>query len=162
MEIGSYDGEGIAMLSNKYPDKMFYSIDPFIEDGNTSDSSGIKKGCPLSEIRKLFVKNTKALKNITHFDMTTEEFIERDLYRNLLIDLLFIDGDHSEEGTLMDLSLALLLASNKRVFVIMDDLYLDSVVSALHDFEMNYPKVKINYFFDEIRKVYTIACFYLP
>jgi hypothetical protein len=36
MEIGSFDGEGIAMLCKKFPDQQFYSIDPFIEDGHTT------------------------------------------------------------------------------------------------------------------------------
>ena len=58
LEIGSYDGEGIAMLSNKFPDKTFYSIDPFIEDGHTS-GNGVGKGDLFTAIREVFYNNTK-------------------------------------------------------------------------------------------------------
>ena len=161
MEIGSYDGEGIALLSNAFPGKMFYSIDPFIEDGNTINASGVEKGRPLNEIRDIFAENTKNCKNITHFDMTTEEFIKRKLYKDLLVDVLFIDGDHSTESTLIDLSLAMLLSKNNRLFVVMDDLYLDGVVTALDCFKGDHPEVEVKSFYDKINGVYTTAFFYL-
>ena len=162
MEIGSYDGEGIALLSNAFPDKMFYSIDPFIEDGNTINSSGGKKGDSLDEIRDLFVKNTRNFKNIIHYDMTSEEFIKRKLYKDLLIDILFIDGDHSVEGTSIDLTLAVLLSKNKHLFVVMDDLYLEGVASALDRFRIDHPEVEIKSNYDTVNKVFTTAYLCLP
>lgn len=161
LEIGSFDGEGIAMLSKKFPDKSFYSIDPFVEDGNTINSSGVEKGKSLDKIRNTFIENTKDCKNIIHFDMTSEEFVIKELYENLFIDILFIDGDHSNKGTSTDLTLAILLSKNKRLFVVMDDLYLDGVTTALNHFKITYPGIKVDYFYDNINKVLTTAFFYL-
>ncbi len=162
MEIGSYDGEGIAMLSRTYPDKKFYSIDPFIEDGNTSNLTCIKKGEPLNEIRDEFIENIRRHRNITYFDMTSGEFIRQELYKNLSVDILFIDGDHSDEGATIDLTLAVLLSKDKRLFVVMDDLYLAGVVSALDRFRIAHPEVEIKCSYDKINSVYTAAFFYLP
>jgi hypothetical protein len=162
MEVGSFDGEGIAMLSKRFSNKRFYSIDPFIEDGNTVNSTNIKKGEPINEIRKLFLKNTQYCDNIIHFDMTSEEFIKQELYKNMFIDILFIDGDHSDKGTSIDLILAMLLSENKHLFVVIDDLYLDGVIYALDRFRIAHPEIEIKSYFDTINKVYTTAFFYLP
>ncbi|MBC8128310.1 MAG: class I SAM-dependent methyltransferase, partial [Gloeobacteraceae cyanobacterium ES-bin-144] len=43
------------------------------------------------------------LENITHYKMTTQEFVRSDVYRDLNhVDILFVDGFHSEEQARQD------------------------------------------------------------
>jgi hypothetical protein len=143
LEIGSYDGEGIAMFSKMFPNKTFYSIDPFIEDGHTSRGTGVATGDPLNEIRETFLQNTKDCSNITHFDIKTEEFISRRLYDVVFPNVLFIDGDHSYECVKIDLQLAELLAKKNKLFVVMDDtVNIEGVVKALEEFKARHPEIR--------------------
>lgn len=144
LEIGSFDGSGIAMLSQQFPHKIFYSIDPFIEDGNTSLATGVGRGNLINQIREEYLQNTKDANNIVHFNMTSEEFIKRELYKTISPDVLFIDGDHSSEGVSIDLSLAALFARNKRIFVVMDDLFNEEVIKALDQFKKDHPEIVFN------------------
>jgi hypothetical protein len=145
MEIGSFDGEGIAMLSKKFPDKMFYSIDPFIEDGHTSRGTGVAPGKPLPGIREHFYKSIKDCGNVFHFDMTDEAFIRGRLYNLIYPDILFIDGDHSFESATLDLQLAELFAKSKRLLVIMDDtVNIEGVAKALSEFKTSHLEIVFN------------------
>jgi hypothetical protein len=142
LEIGSYDGEGIAMLSRLFPDKKFYSIDPFIEDGHTWQT---EIGHPMDNIRAAFYYHTNDYSNITHFDMTDKEFAEKELYKTISPDVLFIDGNHSFECVTLDLHLAELFAKNKRLFVVMDDTVLiEGVIKALNEFKERHPEITFN------------------
>ena len=143
LEIGSYHGDGIKMLSNKFPDRKFYSIDPFIEDGFTEQWSHKLKGESLQDIRIIFEQNIADKHNVRHFDMTTEEFIKNELYKDISVDILFIDGDHSFEGATLDLSLAVLLAEGKTIYVIMDDLQHETVFRAVDQFKETH-EIEIN------------------
>jgi hypothetical protein len=140
LEIGSYDGDGIATLSRMFPKKKFYSIDPFIEDGHTWQAP---VGQPMNNIRAEFVKNTKDYKNIIHFDMTDEKFLKKKLYKTISPDVLFIDGNHSYECVTLDLKLAELFAKKKRLYVVMDDtVNIEGVVKALAEFKLRHPEIE--------------------
>jgi hypothetical protein len=135
-EIGSYDGEGITMLGSRYPEKFFYSLDPFIEDGHTAAVTGVQKGGKLSGIRETFLARIKDRENIVHFDMTDNEFIEGKVYDLISPDVMFIDGDHSYEHVALDLRIAEILASKNPLWVIMDDtVNIEGVVRALNEFK---------------------------
>lgn len=157
MEIGSFDGEGIVFLSKKFPGRKYYAIDPFIEDGHTRQKTHTKKGLKIDYIRNKFVKNVNGSEIITHYDMTSKEFMDKELYNTISPDILFIDGDHSFEGATLDLSLAMLFANKKRLFVVMDDTQHKSVMEAVQTFASEYPKVQLN-FMKYLPSVY----FYLP
>ena len=145
LEIGSFDGEGIAMLSKRFPDKQFYSIDPFIEDGHTSKGTGVPTGDPLTEIRNIFLHNIKDCQNISYFDKTSEEFLKEKLYKTIYPDIIFIDGNHSYECVTIDLQLAELFAKNKRLYVVMDDtVNIEGVVKALVEFKLRHPEISFN------------------
>lgn len=112
VEIGSWIGESTCLLAwgLKGSEAKMYAIDNF--KGNASD--------PLARMRyqkrmsKLNLDNTKEIfdKNITHFNLeskvtaivadslsASKTFSEQ----SHSIDLLFIDGDHSEEATKNDI-----------------------------------------------------------
>lgn len=64
-----------------------------------------------SMVDDFWVDNTKTgqwfasfdLKNITHFRMTTQEFVKSDAYRDLEnVDILFVDGYHTEDQARLD------------------------------------------------------------
>jgi hypothetical protein len=140
LEIGAYDGEGVAMLSKRFLDIQFYCIDPFIEDGHTWQ--GVK-GEPIDNIRKLFLQNTQLCPNVTHFDMTSEEFLNREFYKTISPDVLFIDGNHSYECVTLDLKLAELFAKKKRLYVVMDDtVNIEGVVRALAEFKLRHHEIE--------------------
>ena len=142
LEIGSFDGEGIVMLSRLFPDKTFYSIDPFIEDGHTS-GNGVGKGDLLTVIRETFYKNIRTCGNIFHFDMTDDAFMKGRLYNLISPDVLFIDGNHSFEYVTLDLQLAELFAKKKKLFVVMDDtVNIEAVVRALDEFKLRHPEIR--------------------
>ncbi len=158
LEIGSFDGEGIAMLSKRFPDKIFYSIDPFIEDGHTSRGTGVVVGKPLPGIREHFYSSIKDCENVFHFDMTDEAFIRGRLYNLIYPDILFIDGNHSFESVTLDLRLAEVFARNKRLLVVMDDtVNIEGVARALGGFKTSHPEIVFNSLPD-----YGAVYFYIP
>jgi hypothetical protein len=130
LEIGSWDGEGIADLCDTFPNSEFYSIDPFIEDGNTMHISMMLAGEKLEHIKEQFKKNTCKLDNLRHYELTTQAFLNK--YSDILpeIDILLIDGDHSFLGASTDLLLASILAYKKDLIVFMDDFNKESVRKA--------------------------------
>jgi len=134
LEIGSFDGEGIASLCKKYPGSKFYSIDPFIEDGHTGHLTQDLRGDSLKNVEREFRKNTKDYSNLTHFKMTSEEFICSYWINLPDIDILIIDGDHSFPGATIDLTLAAMFARKKQIIVVMDDVCKESVGLALAGF----------------------------
>jgi hypothetical protein len=143
LEIGSYDGEGIALLSKAFPDKIFYCIDPFIEDGHTSAGTKVETGGALDQVKEWFFQNTSGCANIHHFDMTDWEFMKKELHKTIFPDVLFIDGNHSFECVTLDLQLAELFAKNRRLFVVMDDtVNIEGVVKALEDFKARHPEIE--------------------
>ena len=145
MEIGSFDGEGISSISKRHPERAFYSIDPFIEDGNTTQKTNKKRGQKIDDIRAKFVANTRKRKNIVNFDMTTKQFIDKKLYVDMNVSVLFIDGDHTYKSVLLDLSLASLLATNNKVCVVMDDVSHSGVKRAIAKFRETNTITKVHY-----------------
>jgi hypothetical protein len=129
LEIGSFDGTGIAGLCKQFPDRMFYSIDPFIEDGHTCHLTDKPKGYRILNICNQFYKNIENIKNIFHYEITTSEFITH--FKLPDIKILLIDGDHNFQGVWTDLALACLFAQQKEIIVIMDDVKKQSVDKAI-------------------------------
>lgn len=112
VEIGSWIGESTCLLASglKGSEAKMYAIDNF--KGNASDPSA--KMRYQERMSKLKIDNTKEIfdKNITHFNL--ESRITAIVADSITaaktfcepphsIDLLFIDGDHSEEATKNDI-----------------------------------------------------------
>lgn len=124
-------------LADMYPKKMFYGIDPFIEDGyTTGHNGGVPKGefthdqCSMTHI------NVGGIANIKLYQETSRNFGARktdEQLRTMNVTSVFVDGDHSYEETLNDLLLAQRLLCNGGVIYI-DDATLPSVKKALTEF----------------------------
>src|SRR5436190_517016 len=65
LEIGCFEGFALRELAKVYPQKMFYGIDPFIEDGNTyGHQVAAKVGETMVEQRRIARANTEGGHNI--------------------------------------------------------------------------------------------------
>ncbi len=113
VEIGSWIGESSCLLASglKGEDAKLYAIDNF--KGQASDPSARMRY--QERMSRLKINNTKEIfdKNIAHFNLSSKvEAIAADSleaaksFREPLhsIDLLFIDGDHSEDATRKDIT----------------------------------------------------------
>lgn len=119
LEIGAFDGEGIRSLALAFPNKQFYVIDPFIEDGHTSWISNKNKGESMPHIREIAVANMN-LPNIIHYEMTTESFLKSGISLND-IQTILIDGSHNYNVVIIDIDLSLSLLKNKNGLILLDD-----------------------------------------
>lgn len=136
LEIGVFEGFMLRELSEMYPDKIFYGIDPFIEDGNTSGHNGVPAGEFMHDQCNMAHLNVDERENIQLFQETsrswaaskTDEELER-----MHVTAMFVDGNHSYEDALHDLFLAKRLLHNGG-FVYVDDAGLPTVKKALDEF----------------------------
>lgn len=134
LEIGIWDATGICFLAEKFPDRKFYAIDPFIDDGSTTHISGIEKGELLASIKEMALKNIAMYKNIVLYPVKSSEF------KNKLsnISLVLIDGEHSYLSCLKDGELAIKLIGNGNGCIVFDDTQVPEVADAMADFSNQY------------------------
>lgn len=119
LEIGAFDGEGIRFLASEFPNRHFYVIDPFIEDGHTSWISKKNRGESMQHIREIALQNMN-LPNITHYDMTTEQFIKSNIKLDN-VESVMIDGSHNYEDVIIDIEFSLNLLKGTSGLIMMDD-----------------------------------------
>jgi hypothetical protein len=96
LEIGIFDGMGIRKLALEFPSKKFYTIDPFIEDGNTMPQSHVAKSELMGSIKDHALANID-LPNIRHFLMKSIDFknsLSEEQLDELNIEAISIDGSH--------------------------------------------------------------------
>ena len=137
LEIGSYYGVMISELAEEFPNKLMYSIDPFIADGWT----GQPKDEELVDIEKAFKLNTASYSNIKHHRLKTKQFIDQNLDKTLKnVTVVFVDGSHHFEDILIDMQLVDKLYKNCQTefHVIFDDLHIKDVQVAVHQFREKY------------------------
>jgi hypothetical protein len=100
LEIGCFDGTGIKSLAENFPNKSFICIDPFIEDGNTVEHSNYNINDKMQNIKNICLENFKNLNNIELYELTTQDFINKLLKKELdykkleNIKTINIDGSH--------------------------------------------------------------------
>lgn len=136
LEIGIYDGEVIGTLAKQFPDKHFYGVDPFIEDGHTSQHNGIEKGMPMTEQRRNAHRNLDPLANVTLIESTSVAFSDYALKRPVgdgNISAILIDGSHHYPDADNDLRLAMRFLVNGGVIYV-DDLETEGVNKACIEF----------------------------
>lgn len=139
LEIGVYDGRLIATLSERFPDRQFYGIDPFIEDGNTSaHNGGIPKGQPLTQQRANAIANLEERSNAKLFVTTSVEFnqqITDAALDEMDISAVLIDGSHHYDDAANDFRLAMRCLKRGGI-IFVDDLAIDDVLKACAEFAM--------------------------
>jgi len=111
LEIGVFEGAMLRELAREYPERMFYGIDPFIEDGNTQGHSLNHggRGTIMEHERGIARNNCWGLRNIKLFEMPSCEFANQISNETLLameIGAVLVDGCHDYECTANDLDLA--------------------------------------------------------
>lgn len=137
LEIGVFEGVMLRELSRRFPYKMFYGIDPFIEDGYTSGhNGGVLKGEITHEQKRIAHENCDGIPNIKLFEQTSRSFFiehhDGDLLKMKVTSVL-IDGDHSYEEARNDMRNA--MRFNPQVIFI-DDLGLPEVKRAADECDL--------------------------
>lgn len=137
LEIGTFEGYMLRELAKLYPKKMFYGIDPFIEDGNTTGhNDGVHKGEFMYRQCEITNANVEGVPNIVFYQESSREWIKRqsseDIH-HMKVTSVFVDGDHSYEEALNDLSIAAAIMENGGVIYV-DDAELPTVNQALVEF----------------------------
>ena len=128
LEIGVFDGDGIASLAKEYPDKKFYGIDPFIDDGNTTFHTGCYKGEKITKVRDQALSAISKFKNIKIFECKSVDF---KIQPELNIRFVLVDGDHSFINAFMDGVIAMELIGDKEGFILFDDYQVPEVQKAV-------------------------------
>lgn len=77
LEIGVFEGDGLAMLAKAFPDKPMTGVDPFIDDGCTTRITGAKQGEPMPDQRTRTLDNLKDLANVTLLEETSTSLYNR-------------------------------------------------------------------------------------
>ena len=140
LEIGVFEGFMLRELAKKYPDRMFYGIDPFIEDGNTTGHNGIPKGEPMLEQMAATHQNLDGLKNVKFFQQSSRSWgdeLDDSSIQSLNIGAILIDGDHGYKEASYDLGLSVRMLCNGGV-IFADDSGLPSVNLAVNEFIKKY------------------------
>lgn len=123
LEIGTFDGEGIRQLALQFPDKIFYVIDPFIEDGHTTKITHVEKNHVIQSIRDKAIKNLD-LSNVILFEMTSKKFFDvctDSELKNMNITTMSIDGSHWYEDVKNDIAGAMRIFKNCHGIIHFDD-----------------------------------------
>lgn len=139
LEIGTYDGEGISILANLYPEKKFYAVDPFISDMGTIGHTGVPIGEVMEKQRELALERF-APSNMKLFEETSLKFAKRldyDTCVSMNVDCVLVDGAHNYLDACIDLSIAARLIQ-KEGLIVCDDVGIAEVGQALADFQLQH------------------------
>ena len=113
LEIGAFEGLSILFLNKNFKPKKIHAVDTW----RGSNEHG--KETVFGEVIKNYKFNTKKLKNIKNFKMTSDVFFKKN---NIKYDLIYIDGLHSRAQVNKDLLNSLKLTQEKSL-IICDDFF---------------------------------------
>lgn len=136
-EIGVFNGTGLAQVATRYPEIKCYAVDPFIEDGHTTASSGMSRGDKMSVQLANCLKNIEGLDNVVLHQTTSKEFFKnltQEQIAEMNIEIAVIDGDHHYEHVVNDLKLCLALLENRSGRIVVDDTDVEDVKRAYTEF----------------------------
>jgi predicted O-methyltransferase YrrM len=125
LEIGVFNGVGTEYLCCEYPNKTVYSIDPFIEDGNTVQASGYQAADLMVTQQQATRARLANLANSVLFEITSADFADMltsEMIADLNIDWIIIDGSHHYADVVVDSELALRVLSGRGGGIVFDDL----------------------------------------
>ena len=113
LEIGSFEGVSILFINKNFKPKNIHAVDTW------GGSNEYGKEVIFTKVEKNYKFNTKGIKNIKNFKMTSDIFFKR---KNIKYDLIYIDGLHTKKQVTKDLNNALKL-SKKDTVIICDDFF---------------------------------------
>ena len=137
LEIGVFNGDGIAGIAQRHPDRIVFGIDPFIEDGATTAHTGVAEAEDLPKQRENTNKNIAGLSNAVLFEVTSQEFakmLTSEMIQYMNIGWVLIDGSHHYSDVATDINLALRVIGDKPGVIIFDDVNLPGVNQAYQEF----------------------------
>lgn len=152
LEIGVFNGVGLHTVATAYPKKLCEAVDPFIEDGYTTLSSGCKTGTHMDAQHKSTIAYINKCKNVNLNIMTSHEYFKQltpNKITKLRIGAVLIDGNHHYEFVVNDYQLAMAVLADKEGLIVFDDIQVDGVRQALEEFKIEYA--------DRIEKTESIA-----
>lgn len=141
LEIGVFNGDSVAALARAYPDLQVFAVDPFIEDGCTTHTTGVAELEAMPEQRAATLANIRDLSNVYLFEMTSSEFaraITDLLVSDMNIAYVLIDGSHHYSDVRQDVDLAMRVIGSRPGYIVFDDVNLPGVAQAYQDFLQAY------------------------
>lgn len=141
LEIGVFNGSGFSRVARENPAKKCYAVDPFIEDGHTTASSGVSTGSYLNGQKTSYLQQTAELTNTELFECTSQKFFAQltdKQCEQMNISIVVIDGDHHYNNVKIDFDVAIRLLGNRSGQIVVDDTDLPDVSRALEEFTNNY------------------------
>jgi len=147
LDIGVFDGDGVAELAGAYPDKIIYGIDPFIDDGHTCSLTGVNKGEDMISQEERTKHRLSAYQNAFLHVMTSQEFLKLitpEQIEIMNINSVFIDGSHWYDDVLIDMTLAVKLIGKNKGIITFDDLATDEVRRAYDEICITYKDLITN------------------
>jgi len=136
LEIGVFDGDSIAGIAQRHPNKTVYAIDPFIEDGNTVHTTNVERGNSMPKQKENTYKNIKDLSNIVLFETTSGDFaklLTDEMITDMNVGWVLIDGSHYYEDIVVDMHMAMRLIGDKPGGIVFDDVNLPGVGQAYRE-----------------------------
>lgn len=135
LEIGCYDGYNLPSVANKFKNKHIYGVDPFLNEGDLG-----KEEKYLSQQKINLYKNIEGYENITFYEMTDTDFLEKTpkTFKELNISSIFIDGAHILHYIKIDIEIALkcILANDTKTgMVVFHDLHIQDVLQGIEIFK---------------------------
>jgi len=136
LEIGVFEGDMLRDFAERWPNKMFYGIDPFLSDCDTIGHTGVPIGERLERQRACAHENFKDRPNIKFFEQTSKDFLDQksnEELASMCIQVVYVDGSHTYLDTFTDLCLSAKLIKNEGLIYV-DDINLPEVFRAVDHF----------------------------
>jgi hypothetical protein len=137
LEIGVFNGDSLRELALRFPEKMIYGIDPFIEDGNTTHTTHVAEGQPMPEQRSNALRNIGGLRNVVLWQVESWAYfvVHTDaVLLKLDLSAILVDGSHHYRDAATDLHSSVRALPKGGVLVV-DDITLPGVALAMEWFE---------------------------
>jgi predicted O-methyltransferase YrrM len=141
LEIGVFNGDSIGNLARAFPNIHIYGIDPFVEDGCTTHTTGVAEHESMPTQRENTYKNIAGLANVDLFEMFSHDFADTvtdSVAEALDVAYVLIDGSHHYADVIVDVHLAMRLIGDKPGAIVFDDVNLPGVAQAYQEFLTHY------------------------